>query len=73
MLNCRLIVDVGSDFDSLNFALFRLPLSADIQIPSNPVFKQELQCQVTIHWRALNCDVNRFFFFFLIWAVLTVE
>ena len=25
MLNCRLVVDVGSDFDSLNFAPFRLP------------------------------------------------
>ena len=30
MLNYRLVVDVGSDFDSLNFAPFRLPyLSAD--------------------------------------------
>ena len=27
MLNCRLVVDVGSDFDSLNFAPFRLPYS----------------------------------------------
>ena len=25
MLNCRLVVDVGNDFDSLNFAPFRLP------------------------------------------------
>ena len=25
MLNCRLAVDVGSDFDSLNFAPSRLP------------------------------------------------
>ena len=25
MLNCRLVVDVGSDFDSLNFAPFRQP------------------------------------------------
>ena len=25
MLNCRLVVDVGRDFDSLNFAPFRLP------------------------------------------------
>ena len=25
MLNCRLVVDVGIDFDSLNFAPFRLP------------------------------------------------
>ena len=25
MLNCRFVVDVGSDFDSLNFAPFRLP------------------------------------------------
>ena len=25
MLNCRLVVDVGSDFDSLNFAPFRPP------------------------------------------------
>ena len=28
MLNCRLVVDVGSDFDSLNFAPFRLPYPA---------------------------------------------
>ena len=25
MLNCRFVVDVGSDFDLLNFAPFRLP------------------------------------------------
>ena len=25
ILNCRLVVDVGSDFDSLNCAPFRLP------------------------------------------------
>ena len=31
MLNCRLVVDVGSDFDSLNFAPFRLPYSAGLK------------------------------------------
>ena len=35
MLNCRLVVDVGSDFDSLNFAPFRLPYSErHIGVPS---------------------------------------
>ena len=30
MLNCRLVVDVGSDFDSLNFAPFRLPYEGTV-------------------------------------------
>ena len=32
MLNCRLVVDVGSDFDSLNFAPFRLLYTECLQI-----------------------------------------
>ena len=54
MLNCRLVVDVGSDFDSLNFAPFRLPQiwhgyssqglgpSSEILFDSKPVVKQTL-------------------------------
>ena len=35
MLNCRLVVDVGNDFDSLNFVPFRLPYLAAV-CPSGP-------------------------------------
>ena len=31
MLNCGLVVDVGSDFDSLNFAPFRQPYLAVVK------------------------------------------
>ena len=44
MLNCRLVVDVGSDFDSLNFAPFRLPYpgrrNCDFTVRFYPSFAQ---------------------------------
>ena len=40
MLNCRLVVDVGSDFDSLNFAPFRLPYSGAFQFPATINYSQ---------------------------------
>ena len=49
MLNCRLVVDVGSDFDSLNFAPFLLPQTRVSFSPCDP-----RRCHARCEFRRLD-------------------